>query len=269
MAESRIDLNIGLGPGSFDLPGEGNPQARREASDADRQAFEQALAEPVADTDAPPELPKPFAFFSDAARSDDANTDEPHDLEEPLSESEDRLLASDGGSARREVRSDLKAEVRPQVQRSVDDESDGFDQAPPGPGLAAAAPADQPKSFALYPDSVRPADAGADTSQSLARLLSVAADRLLVGDGSSGRREVRIELKADVLPGVSVSVYEEAAYLVVEFTCSRESSRDTLCRCAQQLADELAGSLRRSTAVRVHTDDPDDLCPFEAAGAAG
>jgi hypothetical protein len=106
------------------------------------------------------------------------------------------------------------------------------------------------------------------TPNGLTEGLAQAADRLLVGDGSSGRREVRIDLKDEVLPGVTVSVYEDEGRLVAAFACSSESSRETLNGCAQPLADELARSLSRPTLVRVTTDDPEDPCLYEAAAAA-
>jgi len=79
---------------------------------------------------------------------------------------------------------------------------------------------------------------------------------------------VRLDLKAEVLPGVTLSVYEEEGRLVAAFTCASEASRETLNRCAQSLADELAQSLARAVLVRVSTDDPEDPCLLEAAAAA-
>jgi len=79
---------------------------------------------------------------------------------------------------------------------------------------------------------------------------------------------VRLDLKAEVLPGVTVSVYEEDGRLVAAFACASEASRETLNRCAPVLAQELAQSLARAVLVRVSTDDPEDPCLFEAAAAA-
>lgn len=186
MTERRIDLNIGLTPNMPDLNQSGSGTPRREASDADRRAFEQSLeqqdslpAGKAADTEP---VPKPFNLF-------------------------------------------------------------------PGAFVPSSTPVPQ------APDG-------------LAQALNEAADRMLVGDGGSGRREVRLDLKAEVLPGVTVSIYEEQGCLVAEFVCSRESSREILNRCAQALANELAQSLSRDTLVRVGTDDPEDRCLLEAASAA-
>jgi len=126
-----------------------------------------------------------------------------------------------------------------------------------------------PQPFALFGAAVPPGSPiAADTPAHLSRDLCQAAERLLVGDGSSGRREVRIELKDEVLPGVTVSVYEDMGRLVAAFVCASEPSRERLCACAQALADELSASLRRPVLVRVTTDDPEDLCLFEAAADA-
>jgi hypothetical protein len=118
----------------------------------------------------------------------------------------------------------------------------------------------------LFGAFAQPASASAAPAPgALSQGLRQAAERLLVGDGSSGRREVRIELKDEVLPGVTVCVYEDQGLLVADFVCASEPSREKLCACAQALAGELAGSLNRAVLVRVSTDDPEDPCPFEAA----
>ena len=187
MTERRIDLDIGLARSMPDLGQQGAGTPRRDASDADRRAFEQALAQ-------------------------------------------------DGGASSQET----------------DDSS-----------------VETPKPF-VFPGTIMPPgvpEPGA-APEGLAKALSEAADRMLVGDGGSGRREVRLDLKAEVLPGVTLSVYEEEGRLVAAFTCASEASRETLNRCAQSLADELAQSLARAVLVRVSTDDPEDPCLLEVAAAA-
>ncbi|WP_323018745.1 hypothetical protein [Castellaniella sp.] len=187
MTDRRIDLNIGLSQGLPDLSQSGLGQPRREAADADRRAFEQAMNQtsadgaPAAAADPAGDTPKPFALFGGPAA--------------PLS---------------------------------------GSEQAPAG----------------------------------LAQDLARAADRMLVGDGSTGRREVRLALKDEILPGVTMSVYEEEGRLVAAFVCSREASRERLAACARALADEWAQSVGRPVLVRVSADDPDDPCLTEAAAAA-
>jgi hypothetical protein len=189
MTDRRIDLNIGLARGMPDLGQSGAGASRRDASDADRQAFRQALAQ---------------------------------DGGEPAGTAE-----------------------------------------PPADALT-----DTPRPFALFPGAAASAETPAAAPAGLARALNEAADRMLVGDGGSGRREVRLDLKAEVLPGVTLSVYEDEGRLVAAFACASEASRETLNRCAQSLAEELAQSLARAVLVRVTTDDPEDPCLFEAAAAA-
>ncbi len=84
-----------------------------------------------------------------------------------------------------------------------------------------------------------------------------------MADGSQGRRQVRVELKDDVLPGVSVSVYEDGGRVIADFVCANETSRERLAAMARPLAEQLADSLARPTRVRVGTDDPEDPCLAE------
>ena len=162
------------------------------------------------------------------------------------------------------------ADVRGQASK---DDRQAFEQAMTGESAPAsappeAAPVDVPRPFALFGAFAQAASAstaGAPAPGELSQGLRQAAERLLVGDGSSGRREVRIELKDEVLPGVTVCVYEEQGLLVAAFVCASEPSREKLCACARALAGELASSLSRAVLVSVSTDDPEDPCPFEAA----
>lgn len=163
------------------------------------------------------------------------------------------------------------ADVRGQASK---DDRQAFEQALSSgqaqtPAPSEAAPVDVPRPFALFGAFAAPASAstagGAPAPGELSQGLRQAAERLLIGDGSSGRREVRIELKDEVLPGVTVCVYEDQGQLVAAFVCASEPSREKLCACAAALARELAGSLNRPVRVRVATDDPEDPCPFEAA----
>jgi hypothetical protein len=163
------------------------------------------------------------------------------------------------------------ADVRGQASK---DDRQAFEQALSSeqaqtPAPSEAAPVDVPRPFALFGAFAAPASApaagGAPAPGELTQGLRQAAERLLVGDGSSGRREVRVELKDEVLPGVTVCVYEDQGLLVAAFVCASEPSREKLCACAAALAGELASSLNRAVLVRVGTDDPEDPCPFEAA----
>lgn len=144
-------------------------------------------------------------------------------------------------------------------------------------GAASAAPADSPPAsanpagiasnpFALFgPASsaadAKPASAAPDAPPAaLEQALDRMARRLLVGDGSNGRRGVQIQLDSAELPGVVVDIFEEAGRLLTRFTCSQESARERLCAGARWFADKLAGRLQRDVRVQVQTDDPEDPC---------
>ena len=92
---------------------------------------------------------------------------------------------------------------------------------------------------------------------------------MLVDDGASGGRpEVRITLRDEVMPGVTVAVYQAEGRMVASFVCANETSREKLIRCAQALADDMSRSLGQPALVQVSTDDPEDPCLFEAAATA-
>ncbi len=182
--DRRIGLDTAIAQGSGLAQSDGHATGRQ-ASDADRRAFEQALAQGQdadAQEPAPPVAATPFSLFGSAAG-------------------------------------------------------------------AVAPPAGGP-------------------SQALAEALQGSAEQLLVADGSQGRRQVRVELKDDMLPGVSVSVYEEAGRVVADFICANEASRERLAAMARPLAEQLAGSLGRDTRVRVSADDPEDPCLAETDASA-
>ena len=142
------------------------------------------------------------------------------------------------------------------------------DSAPPAAAKPAAADTLPSAPFALFGAGriAEPASQAAAPS-GLATALTQSAEQLMVND-DGGRREVRVELKDDVFPGVSVAVFENEGCLVAAFTCADESSRERLSACAPALAKELAQSLSRATLVQVQTDDPDDPCLVEARGDA-
>lgn len=130
-----------------------------------------------------------------------------------------------------------------------------------GPG-AAALPGQVPQQAAQPTGAA--AATPADAPQGIGETLSQMAQRLLVGDGSTGRRSVQIQLADDSLPGVVVDIFEDGGRVVAQFTCTQEASRERLVRNAQWLADGLAGRLGQGVCVRVQTDDPEDLCLVEA-----
>ena len=157
-------------------------------------------------------------------------------------------------------------------RQASDADRQAFEQAM-SQGDVDAAPASEPPAasspFSLFGAGARaPAPGDDGQSEALAQALSETAEQLLVADGSQGRRQVRVELKDDVLPGVSVSVYEEEGRTVADFTCANERSRERLCEMAPDLAAQLAESLDRPTRVRVGTDDPEDPCLAETDAPA-
>lgn len=167
-----------------------------------------------------------------------------------------------GGESRQQA-SDADREA---FQQALSQDGDG------SPATSGNEPG-MPRPFALFGAGTSPAepgatDAGHEAAMRLARDLGSSVERLLVGDGSSGRREARLDLADELLPGVSVSVFEEEGRVVAAFVCASEASRERLATCAATLASELAQALSRSTLVRVTTDDPDDPCLLEAAAEA-
>lgn len=176
-------------------------------------------------------------------------------LETAISQGTRTSANSDGHAAGRQA-SDADRQAFEQAM------SQGDADAPPAPP-AASSP------FALFGSGARATAPGGDCqSEALAQALSETAEQLLVADGSQGRRQVRVELKDDVLPGVSVSVYEDEGRMVADFICANESSRERLCAMAPELAAQLAESLDKPTRVRVGTDDPEDPCLAETDAPA-
>mgnify|MGYP000970440488 FL=1 len=94
-------------------------------------------------------------------------------------------------------------------------------------------------------------------------------ERLMVGDGSSGHRQVRIELKDELLPGVSVTVQDTDGRVQVDFICSNEDSRLRLNAALPTNAHTLAQRLRRDVLMRVQSDDDEYPCLQETLAHAG
>lgn len=102
----------------------------------------------------------------------------------------------------------------------------------------------------------------------LAPLLSGVVTRLVVGDGSTSARGTRLTLSDDVLPGVSVAVYEEAGAWVAEFHCADTNSFRTLADVAADMACRLAADLARDAVWRVKTDPENETMTVEAFAVA-
>ena len=137
-----------------------------------------------------------------------------------------------------------------------------FEQALAAP--APSAPTDAPsvpQPFALF-GSIAASAPAADTA--LGDRMAEGIERLMVGDGSSGNRQVRMELKDELLPGVSVVVQELEGRVQVDFICANEDSRQRLVAALEANARTLAERLNRPVLLRVQTDDEDDPCLREA-----
>lgn len=91
--------------------------------------------------------------------------------------------------------------------------------------------------------------------------------QLWVSETWASNRQVCVSFAEDVLPGVTLSVFEDGGRIVAEFVCTAEPSRAWLSQYAQRLARGLANSLNRQTRLCVRTDDPDDPCFVQVDGA--
>lgn len=100
-------------------------------------------------------------------------------------------------------------------------------------------------------------------SSDWAQQMGESIERLMVDDGQNGSRQVRMQLKEEVLPGVTVAIQECEGRLQVDFICSVEASRLRLNQEAPVHARTLADRLQRDVLLRVQTDDEDDLCLLE------
>lgn len=95
-----------------------------------------------------------------------------------------------------------------------------------------------------------------DISEKLADTVKNAASQLRVS--ADGRRAVEVDFKDEIIPGVTVSLAENAGRLQIEFKCQHEKVREKLCLASQKLASDLAQKLKRAIALGIETDDPDD-----------
>src|SRR5690606_29501676 len=105
------------------------------------------------------------------------------------------------------------------------------------------------------------------SSQGITQSLLNTVQQWYVSDARSTKRQVRMRISQDVLPGVTLSVSEDAGRVVVEFVCTVESSREWLSQCAERLAGALATRLNRETRMFVRRDDPEDPCLVQAVAA--
>jgi hypothetical protein len=104
--------------------------------------------------------------------------------------------------------------------------------------------------------------ASLSTSAAISDWVQQAISSLQVGQGTAGNREVRFDIRPEVLPGVRVVVQESNGRVQVDFICSVEASRHVVSEIAQREASEMARRCRRDLLLRVQVEDEDpDLDP--------
>lgn len=85
-----------------------------------------------------------------------------------------------------------------------------------------------------------------------------AIERMTFSDGSTGgEREVRVELRSNLLPGTELRIAERAGELQVEFVVTDPKSGAWLSAQSESMAGQLAERLRRDVRVRVRAPDAD------------
>lgn len=77
--------------------------------------------------------------------------------------------------------------------------------------------------------------------------------RLMVGEGAGGTggRMLMMDIGDEILPGVTVSVYEDAGAWVAEFRCREEAPFCLLAQRASSMASKLADELGQDAVWRV------------------
>ena len=148
--------------------------------------------------------------------------------------------ASDLGESRYAPRHGADPESQRQFSESMSQSSETAQQAP-----QTALPAGP---FALFA-SAAPAPA---VHEGVIDSLREMVGRLLVDD--SGNGSLRIDIADDVMPGVAVSVREDAGAWLAEFHCRVEASFIRLAEPAQEMARALAAALSRDAVWRVVAD---------------
>lgn len=104
-------------------------------------------------------------------------------------------------------------------------------------------------------------------ARELNQQLAHMARRLLVDDGSGGRRAVQMHLDGEQFAGVVLDVCHAQGGVQATFTCSHEEPRERLARHAQWLADGLCAQLGQPVTVSVQTDDLEDPCLVQASAS--
>lgn len=126
-----------------------------------------------------------------------------------------------------------------------------------GPIIDAALPASEGGS------APRQDTQASDHHRQLLQALTTMAQAIAVNDGSQGRRAVRVELTDSALPGVTLSVYLAHGEWIADFSCTVQSSFDTLALDAPSMAQQLSDALQKPACWSVCMDPP-ERDPVEA-----
>ncbi|HMR29947.1 MAG TPA: hypothetical protein PKA13_03405 [Geminicoccaceae bacterium] len=101
------------------------------------------------------------------------------------------------------------------------------------------------------------AGAAAPDNRAVGRLVEAIASRVLVGDGSGGRREVRIEMGPDAFPGLEIRLFEEGGRLVVAFATANQADLALLRARSGELAGRLRDRAGREVELRFGRREPE------------
>lgn len=97
------------------------------------------------------------------------------------------------------------------------------------------------------------------------RSLEEGVRRLMV---SEDQRSLRMDLDANLFPGVAVEVFEDAGAWVAQFTCSESDSFDRLAAAADEMALRMATALERDALWRVIPEGVGERAQVEAFSSA-
>ncbi len=161
---------------------------------------------------------------------------------------------------------------------SVESEGDVFEaldgeipSSPPSSLIAVHTPSPVPSpSAVVQTEASRSLDSGVITGW-----LQNAIASLQVAEGAQGARQVHLEIKPEILPGVRVVLQEVQGRVQVDFICSVQASHQVLGAIAQREAADMARRCRRDLVLRIQVDDKDpdremlaDVRTIEVVGTA-
>lgn len=181
-----------------------------------------------------------------------------------VSERESQRRRRDGRDDRDSSASDVALFQAALHGKGSDGEGGGGEDASGGNGQGSRRhlPADAPDAdplangiFGLFGNAPAPAPPTpavpepAAAARTPAQLVAALADAVQVG--TDGTRVVRVQLAAEVLPGVQFQVSQDSGRWVVDFDVSHAASAELLEGAGQQMAAVLARRLGRGVEIRV------------------